>query len=121
MLLRWRTSKLDLKECRVRCEKGEFLVVWLPNGKTKVIASCPDCSDEMPVKPLPGDIERLMEDGLKMIAYHGFNCNNCEKGPWWFTDGVEIDPNIIYIKPKEYVEKEPNKSDKSAEKSELKD
>ena len=108
---------MNLKEARVRCEKGQFLVVYLPNSKSKVVASCPECSDEMPIQPLPGNMERLQEDGQKLVAYHGFHCNNCDNGPWWFTDGVEIDPNIVQIKVPEYADDEQQNDEERADSS----
>jgi hypothetical protein len=99
--------RMNLKEARVRCEPGEFLVVYLSGDVTKAIASCPECTSEMPIKPLPGEIERPQLDGLKIIARHGFYCNKCDNGNWWFTDGVEIDKEVLQIKVKDYASDKP--------------
>jgi hypothetical protein len=89
-----------LKKSRVKLEKGELLIIYLPNERTKAVAACPNCSSEMPRIKLPGCIEIPELDGTKSVLYYAFKCQHCE-GPYWTNEGEKIPEDMLRIKKKE--------------------
>ena len=91
----------NLTQSKVRVEKGELLVIHLPNERTKAVGSCPMCASEIKVIRLPGTVEILNKSMEKNVLYHCFHCDQCEHDLYWDNQGKEMDKSVLNIKKKE--------------------